>query len=397
MTKSILFVDDDRMVLNALERTFFETEFTVFCSINADDALQILASEHIDMVVSDIQMFPVSGYEFLKIVQTRYPSIIRLVLSAFSDREMVIKIICEGLAKVYILKPWDNKKLIEQIIHLFELYQSLEEMKKKCDIVLQNHIPSLPDIYTRMMQMIGNDCSLKELATLIETDPASCVNILKLANSSFYGMKITTIHQALVYLGINTVKDLVLVEKLFSVESAIDNRDLKIQLNRHMIISSTLLHGLYQWLFSKRIPQEYSIVGLLADIGRYILLENKPDDYQQILDTFEKDQTSDLNSIENVILDVSHSEIGARILDWWNLPASTVEACLYHHATITNSSILPAEIQALIHIADTYAWHIAECFEQVPLLPEIVKSLSIDINTLDENIASIINKDDFNK
>jgi len=108
MAESILFVDDDVMVLNALERTFFETEYTTFYACTVNDAFGILAAESIDMVVSDIRMLPVSGYDFLKRVRSEYPDILRVVLSAYGERSMMVKVVGENVAKVYLLKPWDN-------------------------------------------------------------------------------------------------------------------------------------------------------------------------------------------------------------------------------------------------------------------------------------------------
>ena len=241
MSESILFVDDDSMVLNALERTFFESDYTSFFAMGAPDAFEILKSNHIDLVISDIRMLPVSGYDFLKQVSVDYPEIIRLVLSAYGDRETMIKIICEGIAKVYILKPWENEKLKRQIEHIFSMYRTLSSIDAQMLFSANEHLPVLPQMYRKMVSMVEKDCSLKEIAALIETDPSSTVNVLKLVNSSFYGISISTVHQALVYMGINSVKDLLLVSELFNNNTELPNQELRLQLNRHMIISSTLI------------------------------------------------------------------------------------------------------------------------------------------------------------
>jgi HD-like signal output (HDOD) protein len=395
MAESILFVDDDSMVLNALERTFFETDYQTFFALNARDAFMVLASEKIDMVVSDIRMWPVSGYDFLKEVRTRYPAIIRLVLSAYGDRQMMVKVICEGISKVYILKPWENRTFIEQIDHLFAMYRSLATLKSSGIIAAEKHMPVLPKLYTGMVRMIEEERSLKELAALIETDPSCTVNVLKLVNASFYGMTISSVHQALVYFGIDCIKDIVLVSELFKVSNSSSDQDLCLQLNRHMVITSNLLHGLHQHLLAGRIAEEFSVAGLLADIGRLLLLDGRPDLYRSVHDRYIGEPGCSLTALETETVGYAHSQLGALVLDWWNLPACMIEACLYHHAFPFEARILPQPVIALIHIADCYAWKIVEGAGHLSVAEEVTAMFSITGKELDGLVASIVNRTDF--
>ncbi|MBN1307776.1 MAG: HDOD domain-containing protein [Chitinispirillaceae bacterium] len=394
MAESILFVDDDRMVLNALERTFFETAYRTFFALNAHDALTLLASEKIDMVVSDIRMWPMSGYDLLKEVRARYPTVIRLVLSAYGDRRMMVKVICEGVAKIYILKPWDNRQFIGQIDHLFTMYRSLSDVQSSGIISAEKHLPVLPELYVRLVRMIEEERSLKEMAAMIETDPSCTVNVLKLVNSAFYGLSVGSVHQALVYLGVDCIKDIVLVSELFKGAGGLPANDARVLLNRHMIVSSTLLHGLHQRLLAERIREEYSATGLLADIGRLILLDLQPDLYRSMLERYVKEPVRSLTELEMNALGYSHEQLGALVLDWWSLPAYLIEACLYHHAVPSAGSTLPREVIALIHIADGYAWRIAEGVATVAIAPEAAGLFPISEKDLDDHVASIMSRAD---
>ncbi len=395
MSESILFIDDDRMVLNALERAFFECEYQTFFTASTDEALKILESEKIDMVVSDIRMSPVSGYEFLKEVRAHHPDIIRVVLSAYGDRNTMVKVICEGVAKIYILKPWDNKFLLERIGRLFELYKSLEKIRKAGIIVPENHLPPLPKLYIQMVQMIEEERSLKEIAALIETDPSCSADILKLVNSSFYGVTVGSVHNALVYLGVDCIKDIVLVSELFRQGNNIHNSDLRMQLNRHMIVSSSLFHGLYQHLEGKRIPEDFSSAGLLADIGRFLILDGNSVNYRTVMDRYIKDPAGDLLQTEEEIVGYSHSQIGALLLDWWSLPAYLVEACMYHHVVPFETRTLPRHVIALIHTADFYAWQKVEGKCSAGICREAVDLFGITENELNDIVVSILNREDF--
>ncbi|MBN1576554.1 MAG: HDOD domain-containing protein [Chitinispirillaceae bacterium] len=394
MAEAILFVDDDRMVLNALERTFFETDYRTFFALNAHDAFTLLESEKTDMVVSDIRMWPVSGYDFLKEVRARYPAIIRLVLSAYGDRQMMTKVICEGIAKIFILKPWDNRTFTGQIDHLFTMYRSLADLQSSGIISAEKQLPVLPELYIRMVRMIEEERSLKEIAALIETDPSCTVNVLKLVNSAFYGLTVGSVHQALVYLGVDCIKDIVLVSELFKAAAGLPPEDARVQLNRHMVVSSTLLHGLHQRLLAERIPEEYSATGLLADIGRLILLDQRPEIYRSIIERYVKEPARSLTELEMNAVGYSHAQLGALLLDWWNLPAYLVEACLYHHVISFAGRTLPREIIALIHIADCYAWRIAEGVGTMAIDKEAVGRFPITEKELDDHVASIINRAD---
>jgi len=389
MSAAILFVDDDSMVLNALERTFFETEYTTFFATSAADAYGILDKNHIDLVVSDIRMLPVSGPDFLKELSTRYPDILRVVLSAYGDRNIMVKVICEGLAQVYILKPWDNQKLIAQVTRLITMNRTLSEIHSSIGTDIIGHLPPLPSLYARMLAMIEEEKSLKELACLIETDPAATANVLKLANSSFFGITIGSVHQALVYLGITNVKDIVLLSELFGKTTDSAHQDLRIQVNQHMVYTSKLVHGLHQHLLASKLPDEFTVAGLLADIGRLFMIEYTPDSYRLVLDHFISNQDMALTDLEIDRIGYSHTQLGALVLDWWNLPASMVESCMYHHVHPFKTEILPEKLMGLIHIADYYAWKTIEKVPDTSLPEGLLSMFSVSSGQLDSIVASI--------
>lgn len=395
MAEGILFVDDDSMVLNALERTFFETEYRTFFALSALDGYKILEKEDIDLVVSDIRMLPVSGADFLREVSIKYPDTIRVVLSAYGDRSLMIKVICEGLAQVYILKPWDNQTLIKQVGHLLAMYDSLSSIKQAAGVNAGRHLPAPPDLYVRMLKMIEEDRSLKEIATLIESDPASTANVLRLANSSFFGMTISSVHQALVYLGISSVKEIALVSELFNQPGDSASNDLRMQVSKHMVCTSVLFNGLHQNILATRVPDEFSVAGLLADIGRLMLIEHDPETYRKIIDAYRQDQSCPLDKLELDNMKYTHAQLGGLILNWWNLPASLVEASLYHHTYPFVSAILPPKVMSLLYIADAYAWQTVERIGSVQLAPELLSDLSITQMQLDELVASVLTKIDF--
>ncbi len=148
MTKhSILYVDDEPSNLRGFKSLFF-TDFNVYTATSGKEGLEILEDNTIHMVISDQKMPEMTGVEFLKEVARNYPEIIRIVLTGYSDLEVIIKAVNECGIFRYLAKPWDfeemkltikkglesyqlkkeNKYLVEKLIHA---NQSLEEKVKE--------------------------------------------------------------------------------------------------------------------------------------------------------------------------------------------------------------------------------------------------------------------------
>ncbi|HDS15759.1 MAG TPA: response regulator [Proteobacteria bacterium] len=87
--KNILFVDDERSVLRALRRTFMNSGYQLYFADSGELGLKILAAGRIDLVLSDMRMPEMDGYEFLRRVRELYPRVIRLILSGFVEENYV--------------------------------------------------------------------------------------------------------------------------------------------------------------------------------------------------------------------------------------------------------------------------------------------------------------------
>ncbi|MEA1976172.1 MAG: response regulator, partial [Bacillota bacterium] len=123
--KKILFVDDEKHILKALRRLFFNSEYNCFYVTSGSDALNILKEYDIDLLVTDIRMPKMDGFELLKIVKNKYPDITRVALSGYSDNDAIIKALETNLVKLYLYKPWENEELREVIKKSFALSEIL--------------------------------------------------------------------------------------------------------------------------------------------------------------------------------------------------------------------------------------------------------------------------------
>jgi two-component system probable response regulator PhcQ len=126
---SILLVDDETHVTDALSRHFPKQKYQVLKAASAAEAYSILDRHSIDVVVSDERMPGESGSEFLANVRRRFPKTIRIVLSGQASLEAAIRAINEGEVYRFFLKPCNPTDLIFTIQHALE-HQRLAEQSR---------------------------------------------------------------------------------------------------------------------------------------------------------------------------------------------------------------------------------------------------------------------------
>lgn len=127
---SVLFLDDERNVLNSITRIFADEPYGVAYASNSAEALNILAREKIKVVLSDQRMPDISGVEFLHLVKLQYPDIIRILFTAYADLPAAEKAI--NISEVYrfINKPWQPQELISAVVGAMYHYDLVMENRR---------------------------------------------------------------------------------------------------------------------------------------------------------------------------------------------------------------------------------------------------------------------------
>ena len=108
----MLYVDDERSNRIDFEQSL-GTDFNVCTVASGDDALDVLAAQDVAVLLTDMRMPGMSGEELLRIVKARYPRTIRMVVTAYSDVDPILRAINEGLVSRYLLKPWSHTELVQ--------------------------------------------------------------------------------------------------------------------------------------------------------------------------------------------------------------------------------------------------------------------------------------------
>lgn len=137
----ILCVDDEANILASLQRTFMSTGYRVLTALGGANGLKVLENEKVDLIIVDQRMPGMSGSEFLREVKQKYPQIISIMLSGFSDFESLVTAINEGEIFRYVSKPWNNKDLVELVETAFyqkEAINIVEDFSKILKKISQN-------------------------------------------------------------------------------------------------------------------------------------------------------------------------------------------------------------------------------------------------------------------
>ncbi|MDO8442090.1 MAG: response regulator [Polaromonas sp.] len=129
---TILCVDDEPNILSSLRRLFRTKGFQVRVAESGQAGLALLATEPIDLVISDMRMPEMDGAQFLAQVRERWPDTMRLLLTGYSDVTSIIDAINRGEIYRYITKPWDDNDIVLIVRHALER-RALEQEKQRLE------------------------------------------------------------------------------------------------------------------------------------------------------------------------------------------------------------------------------------------------------------------------
>jgi diguanylate cyclase (GGDEF)-like protein/PAS domain S-box-containing protein len=125
--RTLLLVDDEPNVISSLKRLFRQDGHAIVTANSGAEGLAVLATQKVDVIISDQRMPGMTGVEFLREAKLKYPDTIRIVLSGYTELQSVTDAINEGAIYRFLTKPWDDAQLREQISKAFKHKELLEE------------------------------------------------------------------------------------------------------------------------------------------------------------------------------------------------------------------------------------------------------------------------------
>lgn len=192
-------------------------------------------------------------------------------------------------------------------------------------------IPSLPSAAVKILELVQDpDVDVQLLGKTIELDPALSARVVRLANSSLFGLtrEISSVRQALVILGLRTVKLAALSFTLLdSLGKAAKNKSMSSCWRQ--ILTNAMGCRLLAGLFDID-PEEGFLAGLMQDIGLLVCAQNFGKEYLELFDRSMVDTSPAFDEMEQEKYGFTHTEVSAQLIDQWRLPPRLGEAIRDH-------------------------------------------------------------------
>jgi len=358
--RNVLFVDDEQNVLDGLRRMLrpMRSEWNMTFAPGGEEALKVLEGNHIDVIVSDMRMPGMSGDQLLGEVRRRYPAIVRLVLSGQADRDEILK--STGPIHQFLQKPCNAETLTATISRIIELSNLFEHSKLKTIVSGLETLPSLPSHQEELLSKLQMpEVSPRMVGETISKDLAMSAKILQLVNSAFFGLRrhVTTPADAVVLLGLETVRSLVLTMQVFSqvVEGETNGFSQDALLSHSAVVASIARRIMLSEGRSAEEAEVTYLGGLLHDVGKLVLATELPEEYSKARDLARyEDMTTE--EAEKKVIGASHGEIGGYLLGLWAFGPPIVDAAVYHDCPNRHQSTEFSPLAA-VHVANAIAHH----------------------------------------
>lgn len=200
------------------------------------------------------------------------------------------------------------------------------------------NLPSLPKVAVEVLRLAQADnASITDIADVIQQDPALTVKLLRVVNSSLFGMsrKISSLQQAMVVLGLRTVKVMVLSFSLVDAMEKGKSSSFDYAGYWRRSLTAAAAARLIAEHHNRGLLDEAFVTGLLCDIGTVAAFRCAREIYAPVLDDHDPTQET-IQAAERRVLGLSHETIGADLLNRWGLPEATCSAVETHHAAMTS-------------------------------------------------------------
>jgi putative nucleotidyltransferase with HDIG domain len=356
MKKRLLFVDDDINVLEGLRRTLRSQrdKWDMHFAGSGVEALQILETTPMDIVIADITMPGMNGIQLLEHVMDRFPNIIRMILSGYAESDLIMKSV--AVTHQYLSKPCNPDILKSIITQAAESRTFLPNENLSSFVSKLGALPSVPILYREVTKELQSpEASLNKVGDIISQDTSMAAKILQLANSAFFGRRhsMSKITAAVAFLGLNCVAKLLLAihafEEFMPAVSGLISIEELWEHSSHTAIRAKMIA--IEQHASDNITDDAFTAGLLHDIGKLILASRFPEEYATATKRAIASQNP-LWVVEREIFSATHAEVGAYLLAIWGLPKSIVAATAFHHNPSATTEDGFCALTA-VHAADT--------------------------------------------
>ncbi|MHC1789976.1 HDOD domain-containing protein [Solidesulfovibrio sp.] len=247
--------------------------------------------------------------------------------------------------------------------------------ERKGRILAVRDLPTLPKVLEEVSKLVDRpDSTTEQVARLISMDQVLSAKVLKMVNSPVYGFpgRISSIGHALVLLGFNVLRSIIVSTSVFEVMS-----ENMVGLWEHSL-GCAMASGSMARMLKLKDAEEYAVAGLLHDLGKVVATVQLPDLKPEIERVVAERDVFYLEA-EREVLGFGHDRINAWLADHWKLPPNIKEGLSYHHKP--HLAQLYPEMACVVHLGDffvrTFEYGFSGDMGVTYLQPEALKILKI--------------------
>ena len=349
--KRLLFVDDEPMVLDGIRNLLrkHRTRWNMAFATSGAAALELLAQEPRDAVISDMRMPGMNGAELLNQVRERYPRSARILLTGQASSADLMQAL--PVAQQILSKPCEPTLLCTVLERLFRVQELLNNEKIQELVGSVDRLPQFPRCYAELSAaMARDDVSVAEIAEIVKQDPALSLKALSMANSSYFGLAHATssIPIAVGQIGFQLLRSVALSTELFErMGPALAATRILRNLPERSLLKAQLAR---KFVSDHQQAEAAFTAALLLDIGHIVMAQCQGDIYLPFLLEMESCDRP-IAECERERFGFTHGEVGAYLLGAWNLPPRLVKLVGCHQLpALLDLAIDP--VVAAVHVAD---------------------------------------------
>jgi HD-like signal output (HDOD) protein len=342
-----LFVDDEPRVLQGLRLGFwsYRNELTTEYCTGGAEALELLAGEPFDAVVSDMRMPKMDGEALLRRVQIVHPDVVRVVLSGQTDRKVAARMV--HVAHQFLSKPCDVSVIRQRLGESLQLRPHFPQTGVRALVSGIGQLPVSHDVKLALATALeGAPLALEPIAGLVLQDSALCAKVLQMANSAFFGpsRQVSAVSDAVRALGAEGLR--VLVASAETSTDPVDSPEQReLQARAHAIAA-----------VARRValdvdvdPAQAFAAGLLSTLGARVFCTYLGPAHAEVREQARESCVA-IQELELGRFGVTHARVGAYLASLWGLEPALVAALHAQNLGSRTSGTTP-DLGWVLHMA----------------------------------------------
>lgn len=351
----LVLVDNEHHVAHAHRRQLkgVRPEWDVVLAGSAADALQALEAAPTDVFTCELGAVTGDAVVLFETVKSRWPSTVRIALSETTDRALALRL--ERSVHRFLQKPCDTYTLAMLIERSSTLREVVDDPAVLAAVGGMESIPRPPDTVLALEKVLADpDAGVIAVASVISRDAALTARLLRVVNSSFFGVgrQVTRVDAAVNFIGVALVRSIALADcavRSFTVDASVLDLD---AWNMHAVrvASAAREIALAVCPQDRALADEAFLAGLLHDVGQVVIAGVAPARWRE-LERVSQEVGEPVDVVEQRDGRVSHALVGAYLLSLWGLPSSVIEAVAFHHSPERLAGAI-FDAAVAVHVAD---------------------------------------------